>query len=67
MSGIVGMGTTYNLPNYVGELFAITPEDTPLLSSIGGLTGGKRVRMPRTPRSVCGRPLRTWSRSTRRR
>jgi hypothetical protein len=43
MSGIVGMGTTYNLPNYVGELFAITPEDTPLLSSIGGLTGGKSV------------------------
>jgi hypothetical protein len=44
MSGIVGMGTTYNLPNYVGELFAVTPEDTPLLSSIGGLTGGKSVK-----------------------
>jgi hypothetical protein len=34
------MGTTYNLPNYVGELFAASPEDTPLLSAIGGLTGG---------------------------
>lgn len=43
MSGIVGMGTTYNLPNYVGELFSVTPEDTPLLSSIGGLTGGKSI------------------------
>jgi hypothetical protein len=37
---ITGMGTTFNLPNYVGELFAITPTDTPFLSAIGGLTGG---------------------------
>ena len=44
MPGITGMGTTYNLPNYVGELFALTPEDTPLLSAIGGLTGGKSVQ-----------------------
>jgi hypothetical protein len=43
MAGITGLGTTYNLPNYVGELFMLTPEDTPLLSSIGGLTGGKSV------------------------
>ena len=41
MPGIVGQGTTYNLPNFVGELFAATPEDTPLLSAIGGLTGGE--------------------------
>ena len=37
-------GTTYNLPNYTGELFAASPEDTPLLSAIGGLTGGKAVQ-----------------------
>lgn len=37
---ITGMGTTFNLPNYTNELFALTPEDTPLLSAIGGLTGG---------------------------
>lgn len=37
---ITGMGTTFNLPNYTGELFALTPADTPLLSAIGGLTGG---------------------------
>lgn len=43
MAGIATMGTTYNLPNYVGELFAASPEDTPLLSSIGGLTGGESV------------------------
>ncbi|MEV8623404.1 DUF5309 family protein [Streptomyces sp. NPDC051079] len=40
MAGITGMGTTFNLPNYAGELFALTPADTPLLSAIGGLTGG---------------------------
>lgn len=43
MAGITGQGTTYNLPNYVGELFAASPEETPLLSSIGGLTGGESV------------------------
>ncbi len=40
MAGITGMGTTFNLPNYAGELFSLTPADTPLLSAIGGLTGG---------------------------
>lgn len=43
MPGIVGMGTSYNLPNYVGQLFNASPEDTPLLSVIGGLTGGESV------------------------
>jgi len=41
MAGITGQGTTFNLPNYVGDLFAVTPTDTPFLSSIGGLTGGE--------------------------
>ncbi|MFJ3359572.1 SU10 major capsid protein [Streptomyces anthocyanicus] len=40
MTGITGMGTTFDLPNYAGELFALTPADTPLLSAVGGLTGG---------------------------
>ena len=43
MPTITGMGNTYNLPNYVGELFSASPEDTPLLSAIGGLTGGESV------------------------
>ena len=43
MPGITGMGTTFNLPNFVGELFSITPSDTPFLSSIGGLSGGEAV------------------------
>lgn len=40
MAGITGMGTTFNLPNYHGELFALTPSNTPFLSALGGLTGG---------------------------
>lgn len=40
MSGLSGMGTTFGLPNYHGELIAITPADTPLLSASGGLGGG---------------------------
>ena len=43
MSGITGIGTTFTLPNYHGELFAVTPSDTPLLSASGGLSGGKQV------------------------
>ena len=43
MAGSIGavLGTTYNLPNFVGELFGLTPTETPLLSMIGGLTGGQ--------------------------
>lgn len=36
-----GAGTVWNLPNYAGELFTASPIDTPFLSMIGGLTGGK--------------------------
>ncbi len=43
MAGISTLGTTYNLPNFVGELFSVSPEDTPFLSAIGGLTGGRSV------------------------
>nr|DAS06922.1 MAG TPA: Major capsid protein [Caudoviricetes sp.]DAT99670.1 MAG TPA: Major capsid protein [Caudoviricetes sp.] len=43
MATISEMATTYNCPNYVGELFSASPEDTPLLSAIGGLTGGESV------------------------
>lgn len=43
MAGITGLGTTFNLPNFVGELFNTSTEDTPFLSAIGGLTGGRAV------------------------
>lgn len=40
MAGITALGTTYNLPNYAGILYMLTPTDTPFFSAIGGLTGG---------------------------
>jgi Family of unknown function (DUF5309) len=41
MAAVSGIATTFTLPNYVGELFHLTAKDTPFLSMIGGLTGGK--------------------------
>lgn len=43
MAGITGLGTTYNLPNYTGELISISRGETPLLSATGGLTGGMQA------------------------
>lgn len=44
MSGsTTGISTTFDLPNYHGELIALTPSDTPLLSAAGGLSGGKQT------------------------
>ncbi|MEV6344137.1 DUF5309 family protein [Actinoplanes sp. NPDC051851] len=40
MAGITALGTTYNLPNYTGLLYGLTPADTPFFSAIGGLNGG---------------------------
>lgn len=40
MAGTTGIGTTFSLPNYHGELIAITPTATPFLSAIGSLSGG---------------------------
>lgn len=44
MAGITGQGTTYNLPNYTGELFNVSPSETPLLTAIGGLSGGEETK-----------------------
>lgn len=41
MATVSGQGTTYSLPNYHGELFEVTPTETPFLSAIGGLAGAK--------------------------
>jgi hypothetical protein len=41
MGAVSGQGTTYNLPNYHGELFTVTPTETPFLSAIGGLNSAK--------------------------
>lgn len=40
MAGITGLGTTYNLPNYTGILYGLTPATTPFFSAIGNLSGG---------------------------
>lgn len=43
MPQVTGVGTTFNLPNYAGDLFTASPTQTPLLSMIGGLSGGKQT------------------------
>lgn len=43
MSGITAMGTTYNLPNYTGLLYGLSPTETPFFSAIGGLNGGAQT------------------------
>jgi hypothetical protein len=40
MATQAGQGTTFNLPNYHGELYTISPVDTPFLSLIGAINGG---------------------------
>ena len=39
----VDPATTFELPNFVGELFSLIPAQTPFLSMAGGLSGGKSV------------------------
>ena len=46
MGAVSGQATTFNLDNFVGELFHLTPRETPFLSMIGGLTGGVRTKSP---------------------
>lgn len=40
MPNIQGQGTIWNLPNYAGDLFTADAINTPILTAIGGLTGG---------------------------
>lgn len=35
--------TTFSLPNFVGELFSLSHTQTPFLSMMGGLTGGREA------------------------
>lgn len=43
MPQVTGTGNTFNLPNYAGDLFTASPTQTPFLSMIGGLSGGKQT------------------------
>lgn len=47
MATVTGLGTTFNLPNFHGDLIAITPTDTPLLSAAGGIGGGQQTTSTR--------------------
>lgn len=38
MAGFTGMASTFDLPNYAGELLLVSPTDTPFLAAIGGLS-----------------------------
>lgn len=38
-----GDATSYDLPNYVGELYDLMPQITPFTTMIGGLNGGREV------------------------
>lgn len=43
---VSGQGAVHDLPNFVGELFRLSPVEAPLLTLIGGLTGGMGVTAP---------------------
>jgi hypothetical protein len=47
MAGISALGTTYNLPNYTGELFQLSPSTAPFLTMAGGLSGGMQTSAPK--------------------
>jgi hypothetical protein len=40
MAGITALSDTYNTPNFGGDLYRVSPAETPFLSAIGGLNGG---------------------------
>lgn len=44
MALVQGLGTIWGLPNFAGELFTADMQQTPLLSMVGGLTGGMRTQ-----------------------
>lgn len=52
MATVTGIGTSWNLPNYAGELFTADSSQTPLLSMTGGLTGGRQTASSEFPTAV---------------
>lgn len=45
MASTTATATTYDLPNYTGELFLLGQATTPFLNLIGGITGGNGVKI----------------------
>ena len=52
MPQVTGLGTTWNLPNYAGALFTADATQAPLLTMIGGLTGGRQTENNEFPTAV---------------
>ncbi len=52
MTQVSNIGTTWNLPNYAGELFSADAMQTPLLAMIGGLSGGRQTTNFEFPTAV---------------
>lgn len=52
MAQVEGLGTSWNLPNFAGELFTADATQTPFLSMIGGLTGGMQTSNFEFPTAV---------------
>lgn len=48
MANVTGLGTTYNLPNYSGELFQLGLSTTPFLNLIGGINGANARKVQST-------------------
>lgn len=48
MANVTGLGTTYNLPNYSGELFQLGLSTTPFLNLIGGINGANARKVNRS-------------------
>lgn len=52
MTEVTNVGTVWNLPNYAGELFTADALQTPLLSMIGGISGGRQTTNFEFPTAV---------------
>lgn len=61
MSNVTGTGTTYNLPNFSGDLFTASPTQTPFLSMIGGFSGGMKTKRMNFQQVSCMSSLRQRS------
>ena len=53
---VTAMGTTYNLPNFVGPMYFMTPKVNTFLAAIGGIGGGYEVMSEDIPFQVTGLP-----------
>jgi len=53
---VTAAGTTYNLPNFVGPMYFMTPKVNTFLAAVGGIGGGYEVQSEDVPFQVTGLP-----------